>query len=214
MKILIFGTVYAGDEKAEWLAQKWADVHRKVNADYDVDYVLIDSASPRPLPSTVRIVQLGDNIGHFSKNGRDGWGRSFCVGLNMTKGYDYVVHLEGDLLFAWPVLTAMIQPMQRAGKMVAAPTSDQYGWIETAMMAFDARWLEDFDLAGRYNWPMTGILPGLPEQRIQNLVKDVWLPLTIPGGRAEGRDILAKSAWLTHDTIMNTQRFLRSHSLD
>jgi hypothetical protein len=102
MRVLIFGTVYCDSEAKRHLAGQWGDLHAALNRDCDL--LLVDSSSPLAVHG-VPTLQLGDNIGHLGRKGRDGWGRAFCAGLQyaIDHGYDCAVHIEGDSLLRQPV---------------------------------------------------------------------------------------------------------------
>ena len=128
--VLIFGTSYVQGQHARYEITLWRDLVTKLNP--DADFLVIDSASPDlpPLPG-VEVQQLGDNIGHLSRGGRDGWGRAFVAGL--TAAYDWVVHIETDLLFARPV-ASIIKKLERYGVGAACPVALPYAFIETGLM--------------------------------------------------------------------------------
>jgi len=59
------------------------------------------SGEPAPIQVGHRsIIGFPDNVGHLARGGRDGWGRAFSQGLlcALAGGYDYVAHIESDLL--------------------------------------------------------------------------------------------------------------------
>ena len=99
MSTLIFGTSYIGDANAYWIARQWLHLNELLN--HDTTVLVVDSASPIPFPTGNRwLIQLGDNIGHPSRGGSDGWGRAFCVGLEYAIAceYDLAVHIETGLM--------------------------------------------------------------------------------------------------------------------
>lgn len=178
-KVLIFGTVYADTEERMRLTQLWARHHRRLNPDCDL--LLVDSASPMfwhsdgssiseaQTPISVErcsLTSFPDNIGHLSRNGpggasapgRDGWGRAFCRGLEMAieKGYDYVVHIEGDSLFKYPVGSIISRMMTSGHTALSVPVLGtkrlETGWVETGLIFFSVPFLRRTKFVENYAW--------------------------------------------------------------
>jgi len=138
VRILVFGTSYCASPTRLRLLDQWAEALQRIAP--TVDQLIVDSQSPvfdtsshnflRPFgerhicPSdptlfAVRhrtIVSFPENLGQLERGGRDGWGRAFSQGLlcGIAGGYDYVVHVEGDML------TRLDIP-RVCGTMAAAP---------------------------------------------------------------------------------------------
>ena len=141
MKTLIFSTSYCHDQASRYLVNLWAGLTRGLNPDTDI--LLIDSASPC-LPdlsdSGVKVWSFPDNIGHFGKTGKDGWGRAFCKGLSeaIDGGYEQAVFIESDLLFSRPV-AGFLEKMDRMGIPFACPMAAPYQFLETGLMFMDVK---------------------------------------------------------------------------
>jgi hypothetical protein len=177
-RTLIFATTYVDTQERARLTKQWADVHKTLNP--DCDFLIVDSASPLIDADTIEwngapIHQMGDNIGHLSRGGRDGWGRAFCKGLEhaIEHGYDYAVHIEGDSLFRRSVMP-IVQQMQRDGTKVASVPVEgtkrkEIGWVETGLMFFDVNYLKSTDFIAKYDWPNRKERP-TPEKVIFNIL--------------------------------------------
>ena len=215
MKTLIFGTTYVHNDLTSWIVQEWIRLHSKMNP--GADLLLVDSASPVPLPLGVDVIQLGDNIGHRWRDGhgKDGWGRAFCAGLRhaVREGYEVVACIEGDLLCKVPV-QRLLRPMLSSGADIAAPHATPHQFIEAGLMVMTGRWLREFDLAGKYDWEQGTVLP---EDRLGALVEGqiLWLD-DVKGARLtdcqERRNRIDISHWdyITHASIPDCCEFLGS----
>src|SRR5580765_1730311 len=176
--ILIFGTVYADDRNKSQLAQQWVSLHRMMNPGCDL--MLVDSNSPMPLPVNVMIYDLGNNIGHLSREGKDGWGRAFCAGLQyaMDTEYDYVVHIEGDSLCRRSVIPVCQEMFWDDTFVCTVPVRGtrrpERNWVETGLMFFDVRKLNSRNFIELYDWNngRAKCYPHTPEARIYDLLKD------------------------------------------
>ena len=220
-RTLIFGTSYVGDQQAKWLLEQWVEVNRRLNSSKDCAVLIVDSASPC-LPAGLNVFQLGKNIGHLSRTGQDGWGKAFCVGLEMAaqKGFDYVVHIETDLLFARPV-APIIDRMARFGVGAAAPMANPWHYIETALLFLDMRWVRESDFIARYDWEHSPAAP-LPEQRVQAILADKLWALPLRGMRNDLGALTAGNMagrfpegidYLTHATPATFRAFLAMNDL-
>lgn len=137
----------------------------------DCDLWLIDSQSPmRPqLDERIQIFNFPDNIGHLSRpgvtQGRDGWGRAFCKGMQKAIDglYDYAVHIEADSLFRLRVLPICRQMRREGIKVASIPVNSANKelplWIETGLMFFDVKFLKQSDFINKYNWPNRRRMP-------------------------------------------------------
>ena len=222
MNVLVFGTSYLKDSTDLWVFRQWLNINRTLNP--DAHLLVVDSASPVspeiadfPREDHEQLIQLGDNIGHLSKTGRDGWGRAFCNGLMHGYGAEWVIHMETDLLFARPV-NATLDRMEHddsfggRGVKVCCPWALPYPFIETALMFFDGRWLRNTGLAQAYDWENGR---GLPEIRVEKLIgDDLWIA-PFRGLRMDLRDqqLPQPLDWVTHATVAQYRQFLRQNGI-
>jgi hypothetical protein len=212
-RTLIFGTTYVDSADRQKLTVQWLFLHRALNP--DCDFLLVDSASPLPIiqPSNgprCEVFQFGDNVGHLSRKGRDGWGRAFTKGLDLAveRGYEFVAHIEGDSLLRLPVRN-LVADMVKWGKPVASiPVSgmerDFAGWVETGLMAFSVDWVKRNQFTQRYDWPHREVRP-TPEVVVRGIVGDPNLyMLPIKGWRGDKHQITNANVvaldldWVTH----------------
>ena len=201
-RVLIFGTSYVSGQPARYIFGQWRDLVTRLNP--DADTLAVDSASPDlPDAGRVRVLQLGDNIGHLGKTGRDGWGRAFCAGLQaaLDGGYDHVVHIETDLLFRNPV-TSTLEKMARSGVKIAAPVAHPYLFMETALMFASVAYIRETDLIRRYDWENIRP-PELPEARLEGLTSPDLFLLPLKGCRNDMGEVAAHKVpewmdWITH----------------
>jgi hypothetical protein len=221
MRVLIFGTSYCEGQPARYLFGQWLDLVTRLNPDADI--LVVDSASP-DLPDTGRaqVLQLGDNIGHLTKTGRDGWGRAFCAGLQraVEGGYDWVVHVETDLLLARPAAPTLDR-MARSGVKVAAPMAYPHQFIETALMFIAVPFIREADLIRRYDWQ--SLKPDdWPEVKLERLVREDLFTLPLRGLRNDLRQITARNMrvvypngidWITHAEPGVCREFLKVNGL-
>lgn len=213
--LLLFGTVYCDNVERQRLTEQWIELNSALNP--QAHLLLVDSASPVPLVSATRedlkakveIINLGDNIGHLSRGGRDGWGRAFCKGLEIAveRGFATVAHVEGDSLLSVPV-APLAQQMRSARKTVASVpvkgmVRDMPGWVETGLMLFDTKWLRDTGFVRKYDWPNRKALP-TPEVIIGRLVHHNMHTLPLNAVRNDKGQFTHKTIagsgvqWLTH----------------
>lgn len=231
-RILIAGSAYIHNEGLRELCRLWTRVVDHL--DPNVDVVVIDSVSPFepavfldwPIlkeedcngvvfgryisPNTPQrfVYKFKENIGHLSRGGEDGAGRTFCesIRLGIELGYDYVAVIETDLIFLRSV-TDICKRMQRSGTQMAAVPNQQYQFPEFGACFIDCRWAKEFDLIGKYNWKKSQPWP-IPEIRLMNIVQDYLMLLPIYGMRVDHQPITAASlqnyypyfpiAWVTH----------------
>lgn len=144
-----------------------------------------DNGMVRTAPQRLA-ASFSDNIGHLSLGGGDGWGRSFCKGLEIAivSGYDYVVYLEPDLIFA-PKVMPIVEKMRRCGVKAAAPMDTVYHFIANEIMFLDVAYLKESRFVERYDWANPPPLHYLttPEKRCEDLLKDELWILPIRGLR-------------------------------
>jgi predicted SAM-dependent methyltransferase len=189
---LLFGTFYVDSPDRDNLTDLWKRLHFSLN-ERDCDFLAVDSQSPilkfedwTPYDGKRHhrmVFNFPDNIGHLSRKGvtegRDGWGRAFCKGLEIAceLGYDYVVHIEGDSLFRLRVgdITRWMQQ-----EKADCATTDVKGmkhkeheklWVETGLMFFSTDYLRRSDFVRRYEWPNRKVAP-TPERVIRQQILD------------------------------------------
>lgn len=209
MRILVFGTVYCDTDERLSLARRWSTLHRRLNPACDL--LLVDSNSPMMIDGAP-VLQLGDNIGHLSRNGRDGWGRAFCVGLQyaIDNGYDYVIHVEGDSLLRCPV-TPFCEYMQQMSLpalacLVSGTRSREFDWVETGVMFFSVKYLNDSRFVDRYDWPdgASKKYPRTPEAVIHEMLDQdgalniAPIEVTRDDKHVLTRENVRKYDWITH----------------
>jgi hypothetical protein len=225
-RILIAGSAYIHNEGLRELCRLWTRVVSHL--DPNVDIVIIDSVSPfepavfldwpiheegkfRNMPVSMPmkwVYRFKENIGHLSRGGEDGAGRTFCesIRLGIVGGYDYVAVIETDLIFLRSV-TDICKRMQRTGVQMAACPNAQYQFPEFGACFIDLKWAREFRLIDKYNWKKSQPWP-IPEIRLMNIVQDYLMLLPIYGIRIDQTGITAISlpnyfpyyppAWITH----------------
>lgn len=173
---LILGTMYLADQQALWLARHWARITRRLNPDAYIAIVESQSElSGRDFPVDTHMVI--ENIGHMSKNGRDGWGRALTEGIRLAlfETMTWLAVIECDLLFARPVASvfdkmAFFRPSIPAVMPVARP----HEFIETGLMFLYVPYLKEIDFIGQYDWEHTN---EVPERKIERILEPFSLPL-------------------------------------
>ena len=218
--VLIFATTYVDSGDRERLTRQWLDLHTAINP--ECDFLLVDSASPSPVLDAewtarfkadrrkFRFFNFGDNVGHLSRKGRDGWGRAFCRGLDYAAehGYDYVLHIEGDSLLRVPARD-LVAKLRAAGRDVASipvkgTTREIPGWVETGLMLFSTAFLKRTGFTRKYDWPVREVRP-TPEYVVPEIIgRGETLMLDINGLRGDKNQISADNIvkldldWVTH----------------
>jgi hypothetical protein len=224
--ILIIHTIYADSQPRVNLLDQCLTIDDRINADCDV--LVVDSQSPLQLPLANHgewvalpaspdlrahrmLFNFPDNIGHLSRrNGRDGWGRATCKGLEaaINGGWDYTFVIEGDSLFRLPVRPIVEQMAKDSTKVISIPVTGATGagsnkWVETGLMAFNVEWLRTKNFVGQYDWPRRKAAP-TPEIVVRNIVwRDLkWMPWK--GMRKDKNQITVENLdslnldWITH----------------
>jgi hypothetical protein len=211
-RVLIFGTSYIKNETDLWIVRQWVRLNRTLNP--EADLLIVDSDSPVPPPADVPLLQFGNNIGHQMRGGGDGWGRAFCAGLGQAWRYDWIVHMETDLLFVRPVRLTLDR-MRARGVRVTAPWAWPYMFPETGLMLMDAAWVRETRLAERYDRSSTLV----PELQIEQLLGDEWFVAPLRGARDDDAEMDLYTSfygypdWLTHASIEKFQAFLAVNGL-
>jgi hypothetical protein len=225
-RILVAGSAYIHNEGLRELCKLWTRVVQHL--DPNVDIVIIDSVSPFEPAAFLNWHCVGDgedivtadgqcqdwvyrfkeNLGHLSRGGEDGAGRTFCksIELGIEGGYDYVAVIETDLIFLRSI-TDICKRMRRSGTQMAAAPNAQYQFPEFGACFIDCRWAKEFDLIGKYNWKKSQPWP-IPEIRLMNIVQEYLMLLPVYGIRVDQTGITAISlqnyfpyyppAWITH----------------
>jgi len=194
---LVFGTFYIDSEDRIGLTDLWKKLHLTLND--DCDFLAVDSQSPvkkfadwTPYDGWrhhCMYFNFANNIGHLSRRsttqGRDGWGRAFCKGLEIAigLGYEFAVHIEGDSLFRLKVMDTT--NWMRKEKVEIASTIVEgmrvpglsSGWVETGLMFFTTDFLKRSDFIRRYDWPNRFATP-TPERWIRQFILEGQLGMT------------------------------------
>jgi hypothetical protein len=182
MRALVFGTSYCASAERLQLLERWAESLQRIAP--GMDQLIVDSQSPvfdtaahpflsrfgprlpcpsvpTPVPVAHRsIIGFPDNVGLLSAGGRDGWGRAFSQGLlcAMSGGYDYVVHVEGDLLTRLDLAT-ICRLMQDRGIDALGTVTPGFGWLETGLLFFRVDFVRTARLVERYDWQHRSVRP-------------------------------------------------------
>lgn len=218
-RVLIFGTMWVDSIHREELVKRWIALNRRLNPECDL--LLVDGGgSPwwaeHPINDVIPFAEVfyftfPENIGHASKSGRDGWGRSFCTGLlyAIDASYDYVVHIESDSLFRLPVMPIVAQ-MQREGiDAASAPVEGtrhkEHNWVETGLMFFRTAYVRESDLIRRYDWQTPKVYPAATSESVLfALMGDHLRMMPWRTYRNDKRDVTRENVasrnidWLTH----------------
>lgn len=189
-----------------------------------MDYSLDAAGDDETVEGSFNIEWFEEAIGHFSHKfdgeriqpARDGPGRAIMTGIRIAQnsGYDRLVYCEDDCLFAKP----LEEGFARMQKPVAMLPRTRWGYLETNVMWFaDLKWLERFDLIGRYDWPNQKQGPGREGERVYEAILGEHLQvLPFKGGRGEnfisernlthvfpnGIDFITHVSRETHGTIL------------
>jgi hypothetical protein len=212
LKVLLFATTFIDRPERVKLLAHWLTLAGHLNSDCDM--LLVDTTAPADgawvIPSRrmlYRLHRFPDNIGHLGvKNGRDGWGRAFCHGLQaaIDGRYDYAVHIEGDSLFRHPVMP-IVRQMDAdnvdAASILSVPGLPPAVEVETGLMFFRVGYLRESNFIARYDWPSRQRFPS-PETVIHDILGD-HLKLMPWKGRRGYRPLYApgevrKLDWITH----------------
>lgn len=194
-KILIAGTVYAGDSLKEWLAAQW--VSAAVEKNPGSQLALIDSASPGCLPThpSLKVIQLGNNIGHLQSTGQDGWGRALTAALDYACAgtWDWLAFWDADMLMTQEV-APVVAAMQGEGASAATCIAHPYRhWIE-GIFYFDCQWLRGAGIQAAYDW--RGVCKGIfPEERIRAALGPSLRLLPFHGMRDDSHLLTRKNLW-------------------
>lgn len=215
LRILIYGTCCLNDATLREMLKLWAKCIETKNPDCDV--VMIDAPGPygaekvlknwawvterdgdrrlstrqghEALPPRREVYSFTENAGHLNRGGKDGAGRAFTQGMLLAigAGYDYCVHVEGDLLMTTPI-RPWVERMDRHGIKCAAPFDSYYQFGEWGLSFFNVEWLRETKFVERYDWQSQAGLP-IPEVKIEQLCGDEFFTLPIRGLRNDFHQI-------------------------
>ena len=198
MRTLIFGTSYVGDDGAQRYKARMVELWAKlaVHLNPEADILLVDSASKVDLGKLLEPlgfrnyydVQTGhflrtpravfsfpDNIGHLNVNGRDGWGRAFCKGIQIAIAgcYDFACHLDADMIFTLPT-QPVFEKMERSGVQVCEAWDTTYAFGETSILFFRPQYMERIKFIERYDWP-SRVAPFMdPSMCPERICDEIW----------------------------------------
>ena len=219
-RTLIVGTSYVHGRAATEVYRMWAHLVTKLNPGMKV--LQIDASSPAlPKLPGVQVYPV-ENFGHLSRGGRDGWGLSFTTGVRSAigGGYDWLVNIETDVLFARPV-GPIINRLIRHGINCAAPMAIPHSFTATELSFWNVEYLRQIDLIGKYDWknPPAGVLP---EQRIDAICAYEMFALPLRGMRNDHgipasvlrRAFPAGIDWITHAELPVCLEFLRMNGIE
>jgi hypothetical protein len=194
VRILVFGTSYCASPTRLRLLDQWAEALQRIAP--TVDQLIIDSQSPvfdtsqhnflrafgerhicpsEPSLFAVRhrtIISFPENLGQLERGGRDGWGRAFSQGLlcGIAGGYDYVVHVEGDMLTRLDIPRVCRTMAERRIDVLGAVTPN-LGWLEIGLMFLRVDFVRQSRLVERYSWSTRTARP-YPEIVLGELLGD------------------------------------------
>lgn len=180
------------------------------------DALIVDSCSTMlpHVPSSVWYYGYGENVGHLSRGGRDGWGRAFCHGLNyaVEHGYDYVAHVECDSLCRLD-LASEAEELELGSDVVATiPLSSWPGHIETGLMFFSVDWLRSSYFVERYDWAHRTKYPE-PEKVVKDICGSDLTMMECRGMRDDFHELTVDNLgerhldWLTHAPLAVMEKF-------
>lgn len=154
-----------------------------------------DAITLRP-PHTVAC--YATNIGHLHATGRDGWGRSLSAGLKaaLAGGYDWVAHVEADMLIRADLASVVAHIVGRNGRW-GAPRCRPWGFIESGLFVVSTRHLAASRFLERYDWRKTPFLPH--QEWLFEAILGPCVDLPLPGGRIAdlGADDAAHYSYVT-----------------
>lgn len=210
MKTLIFGTFFVANLPRAELVEMWIRIQKHMNPDLpillvdsnsenmwtdfvpslrDIERVVVPDGAPLPpLKPGLNWVTFPDNIGHLSLNGGDGWGRAFCRGTQyaIDHGYDYVVHIESDLLNRVPA-AKMVEALNQYKLGALAPLTSRDWLCEVGHMVMRTSFLKEIDFIKQYNYKLANRgFESWPEHWIEEIMSPSMLYYNWKGGRSDG----------------------------
>ena len=206
---LIFGTCYIGTVIMKCHVELWCKLMRKLNPETDI--LLIDSCSiysPQEFAASngINFIDFGNNVGHLSLQGRDGWGRAFCKGIQyaIDNNYKYVVYTDADIFLSFPV-KSVIDKMERTNVKICTPFDITYLFIENGVVFADVNYMNESRFISKYDWENAN--QPIPEHRCASLWQDELFILPILGFRND-------SSHITHQNVENPQIQYLTHCKD
>jgi hypothetical protein len=192
----------------------WLRITKKLNPDTDI--LIIDSASPYRWQDKISennkknltIFNFPDNIGHLSKNGKDGWGRAYTKGVQyaIDNNYDNVFMTECDLLL-FHSAKEIFDKMNKFNLNCVSTAGGTYQWPESGLYFYNVNWLKRVDFINKYNWEK--ITKEVPELRLKNICGDELFFLPYIGSRDDLAQVTEYNIknkfpygldWFTHGT--------------
>ncbi len=213
MRTLLFGTTYVDTLEKRAVQRMWFDAAARNPV---CDAMIVDSQSPMMphVPLRVHYYTFADNVGHLSRNGRDGRGRAFCYGLQyaVDHDYDWVAHVECDSVCKLDVAQVAAMLGETRTSVATIPLSSWAGHIETGFMFFDVEWLRDSSLVERYDWAHRQQYPE-PEKVVNEMCgRDLHL-MNYRGMRDDFHELTVDNVldrnldWLTHADVKVMEKF-------
>lgn len=178
-RTLIAGAVHVNTKAKAELLKMWYALLRAKNQ--EADFLVADCCSPLPpvdfmgwgeeammicmepeeppaptSPSKHVIIRFADDIKHpFYEGGGTLDGGSQAIALMasyaLAQGYDHLVTIEGDVLFARDV-GPICQKLRRHKVGIATCMEPTYQWIENQIMFLDVAWLREGKFLERFAW--------------------------------------------------------------
>lgn len=117
-------------------------------------------------PQPRLMISIAENIGRLETTGQDGPQQAWALGMNFAikNGYDYIAHIEADLVFAAPI-APIIQRMKRQNIMAACPFSYEYSFIETGALFMNTEWFRRRDYFKAYDWRKPPVIKSITQMR-------------------------------------------------
>jgi hypothetical protein len=121
----------------------------------------LEPEEPPGRPSSIKklgkvIVRFVEDVGHpFYAGGTplDGGSQAIVLMASyaMANGYDHLVTIEGDVLFA-PAVEPICAKLARHKIGWASPLEPTYRWVENQIMFLDVEWLRETNFIERFGW--------------------------------------------------------------
>ncbi len=240
MHTLVFCMSHLRTEAEGKLLRIWQEMREYLDT-FPYDLLIVDSASPLPVEDFIMwpkewhwsvlwdwsddirlsgprsVIHFNNALGHPFHDGvrqASGSDRAMMMGFQaaINSGYDRVVYLEMDLLFARPLQDAFDLMTKPAACL---PLVSHGKFPETGLFIADCRYMREIKFVERYNW--RGPCSPEGELRQWRIYGDAleFLPfkgcrdggLTKPGDLA--RYWPDGIAWITHASLETDAEFLR-----
>lgn len=209
-RVLIAGSCWLPDQDRAWLAHQWVRLAQLF--DIGTPMLLVDCLSPEPVPThpLLTTIQIGENIGHLTVGGRDGWGRAAMTAFQyaIDQDFEWVAYWDADVLFLRSALELIFR-MKVRGLVAAGALATPYPWQE-GIYLFYVPWMKQRNVIGRYNWegaPRSNI-PNA-EQRMEAAIGPDYALLGLEGLRDDAGVVQVDNLktvfprgcdWLTHSS--------------